>query len=173
MEKEFNRLSLYKLFKESSDKTIDQKLQFVENRLADITKCPEDERHSLKRSLSHFKSDFKKRWYLANRKDERFLQKYSDWLANKIKLPVFSLPSSGRPEKDFNELSERSKRRKTEELRQQSSSEELAFAASVSHRACGNPDAADLIKEITETPTKATEFKKSLLMSEKNKIKKT
>lgn len=42
----------------------------------------------------------------------------------------------------------------------------------MSHRACGNPDAADLIKEITETPTKATEFKKSLLMSEKNKIKK-
>lgn len=172
MEKEFTRLSLYKLFKESSDRTIDQKLQFIENRLADITKCPEDERHSLKRSLSHFKADFKKKWSLANNKDERFLQKNSDWLANTIKVPIFSLTTPGRTEKDFNELCERSKRRKTEDLRQQLNSEELTFAASMSHRAYGNPDAADLIKIITEIPTKATEFKKVLLMSEKDKVKK-
>ncbi|GBN38957.1 hypothetical protein AVEN_256799-1 [Araneus ventricosus] len=88
----------------------------------------------------HFKSDFKKKLSSANRKEERFLQKNRYWLENIIQEPIYSSNFRGRPQKDFIEPSERSKRRKTVELRQQSNPQELTFAVSMSHKATGNPD---------------------------------
>ncbi|GBO46148.1 hypothetical protein AVEN_51500-1 [Araneus ventricosus] len=129
MDRGFTRLALYELIKESLDKSIDEKFQFLENRVAEITRCPDAEKSSLKRSLSHFKSDFKKKWSSANRKEERFLQKNRDWLENIIQVPIYSSNFRCRPQKDFIESSERSKRRKTVELRQQSNPQELTFAA--------------------------------------------
>jgi hypothetical protein len=49
--------------------------------------------------------------------------------------------------KDFSESSERSKRRKTEEIRKLATPEEITYAASMSQRASGNSDAAELIKK--------------------------
>ncbi|KAG8334367.1 hypothetical protein J6590_092145 [Homalodisca vitripennis] len=110
MKKEFSRLTLYGLINECSERHLDSKLQFMENRVVDITHCPESEIES----------------------------------------------------------SERSKCRKTEELRKLASSKELTFAASMSQRAASNPVAADLTKTITETPTSAKEIKELLSKAENN-----
>lgn len=172
MEKEFTRRELYDILKESQSRTIDEKLLFMENQIKEITNCPDVEKSSLKRSLRYFRSEFKQRWSLAYNKEDRFLQQNAEWLVGIVRVPAFVSQIPGRPSKDFAESSERSKRRKTEDLRQQTSTEELTFAASMSHRAAGNPAAADLIKQVTETPTRASKIKKKLVMSEKSEIRK-
>lgn len=170
MEHEILRSFLYELVKESPSKLIEEKLQYMENRVADRCRCPEEQRGKLNRSLRYFKSDFKKRWSLSNNIEERFLKKNEQWLGGTVKIPNYASGSSGRPEKDFKSCSERTKRRKTEELRQQSTPEELTYAACMSQRASGNPNAAVMIKKITETPTKASKFKKSLQVLEKSQV---
>lgn len=174
MENIFTKLELFELMKECPKHLLNEKFEYMENRLADITGCSESERNVLKQSLKWFKHYFKEKWSSANRMEDRFIQNNSDWLASTISVPLFSLtiPGPGRPKKDFNVSSERSKRRKTEDLRMQSTSEELMFAASMSQRAGGYCDSADLVKKITENPTKATEFKKKITTVDNIKVNK-
>jgi len=63
--------------------------------------------------------------------------------------------SSGRLIKDFNFSSERSKRRKTLELRSSVPSIQLTHAASSSLFNAGNIEAGTLVKEMISTPTRA------------------
>lgn len=64
----------------------------------------------MKHRFSHIKSEFKQRWIKADKTEARFLHTQPE-------MPRAQPKSSGRPSKPFNELSERSKRRKTETLR--------------------------------------------------------
>lgn len=52
------------------------------------------------------------------------------------------------------------------------SPDELTFVASISQRAAGNPQAADLIKKITKTLTRAKKLKRILFSSERLAVKK-
>lgn len=113
-----------------------------------------------------------KKWSTANRKEQRFLEQNEGWLNASIKVPIYASSCPGRPPKEFEEFSERSKRRKTEELRKQASPEELTYAASMSQRASGNTDVATMIQKITETPTKATKLKKIVSSACKAGVKK-
>lgn len=90
--------------------------------------------------------------------DERFLKSNENWLKTALELPSWS-HKPGRPVKEFHELSERSKWRRTEELRAQIPVEELTFAACVSQGTSGNSDTSKIIKEITSTPTRAKKFR--------------
>jgi hypothetical protein len=144
----------------------------MENELASIVQCPENRKGELNVALKQFKIAFKKKWEASNRTQERFLQRNEDWLKETIKIPSFSSLVPGRPNKDFDDLSDRSKRRKTEELRKKTSAEELTFAASMSHRAARNPDAATMFQKITETPTRATKFKNIIRSSKDIQVKK-
>ncbi len=47
--------------KESPDKEIGKRLLYLEEKLVEITKCPDRERGTLRRSLSHIRSDLKKK----------------------------------------------------------------------------------------------------------------
>ena len=69
-------------------------------------------------------------------------------------------------------MSDRSKRRKTKEIREQVSVEELTFAASVSQRMSGNVSASKLIKESTVTPSRATKYRKLIDAAQKPRITK-
>lgn len=60
---------------------------------------------------------------------------------------------AGRPTKGLRESNDRTKRRKTEELRAKVPAEELTYATQISHCAEGNNDVPELIKNITLTPT--------------------
>lgn len=73
----------------------------------------------------------------------------------------------GRSEKSFDELSDRSKRRKTEDLRTATSTSVL-FATSMSLRAEGNVAAAKILTELASNPTKAKATVSLLKKEEKN-----
>lgn len=98
----------------------------------------------------------KKKWKESRYGLKNFLVKNKDWLNNeldwseKVKNPPESKASRGRPLKNFNDLSERGKRLRTEELRATASSEELISAAIASLNIDGKRAAADLVAQATQ-----------------------
>ena len=124
----------------------------------------------------------KKRWNDAHRTERDFSYKNAEWLKSEV---VFtsendddvdearnddfesrsSTGSTGRPlsNSSFRELSDRTKRRRTENIRQQFDPEELRYATQMSLRAKGKVDAAKLVKDVTAgSPSKASKYKKHL-----------
>lgn len=68
----------------------------------------------------------------------------------------------GRPSLDFGSSSERSKRRKSEDLRRNFTTEELSYATQMSLRSSGHLHSAQVLKDITTTsPTRALRYKKA------------
>ena len=65
----------------------------------------------------------------------------------------------GRPQTSFAESSDRTKRRKTEHLREDCSTEELSYATKISLRSSGAASAAEVVSDITSTsPTRAHKY---------------
>ncbi|KAL4720247.1 hypothetical protein ACJJTC_019235 [Scirpophaga incertulas] len=161
------RSELYNILKGFKGKKIDEKFTLLEDRLAQLTSCPTECRTVLSRSLRYFKTSFKQKWTAARNTDERFLKNNEEWLKTTLELPLWPSQKPGRPVKQFHELSERSKRRRTKELRAHVPVEELTFAACVSQSTSGNKVSSKMIKEITSTPTKAKKFRR-IISSEKD-----
>lgn len=132
--------------------------KFVETR----TKCSKKHILDLHKKISFFVSDFKKRWQKANRKEDRFLINNKNWLDTSIQFPVYAVVSNkkvGRPQTNFKEASNRTKRQKTMSLRNKYSSEELSFAAQMSLRFAGQVKASEIVKEVTSgSPSRATKY---------------
>ncbi|KAF9416055.1 hypothetical protein HW555_006467, partial [Spodoptera exigua] len=63
-------------------------------------------------------TSFKQKWTAARYTDERFLKRNEEWLKASLELPSWS-HNAGRPVKQFQELNETSKRRRTKVLRAQ------------------------------------------------------
>ncbi|CAH0560531.1 unnamed protein product [Brassicogethes aeneus] len=155
--------------KESSQRSLDGKLQDLENTILDITKCPPEKIDELQRTIKAFKVVYKRRWLACNYIEARFLEKYEEWLNEEIEIPTDSIPGSskGRPSKEFGESSDRSKRRKTMELRYIGTVDELTYAAQMTQRAAGNIDVAKVIQDVTKSPTRATKFRKAAIIGSK------
>lgn len=81
-------------------------------------------------------------------------------------------PGAGRPKLDeFDESSERSKRRNTEEVRASHSSSTLGYATQMKLRTEGKTDAAVVIKNIiTGSPSKGTKYRRSLETVDKSQV---
>ena len=72
----------------------------------------------------------------------------------------------GRRSVDFKEVSDRSKRRRTEELRANNSTSELTFAANMSLRLSGENDASKILNDITtKSPTRASKYRKAFQLA--------
>lgn len=67
----------------------------------------------------------------------------------------------GRPRKSFGELSERSKRRFTETVRRSLDIDVLTHATQVKLKTSGKRDAAQILKDMMRSPTRATKYEKS------------
>jgi len=105
-------------------------------------------------------------WQSSNRMEERFKEKYNDWLSDSIRIIIYDdevstqSTQTGRPSLAFSALSERSKRRKTAELRKSNTIEELAYATQMNLRSSGQLDASKIIKDVTSTsPTRAFKYR--------------
>ncbi|CAH1099302.1 unnamed protein product [Psylliodes chrysocephalus] len=174
--KQFTRTVLFNILNEFKGKKIDEKVSLFEERLLKLTNCPNQEKINFIRALRCFKSDFKKKWRDASYKEERFLKTNEHWLTSSIELPYWPeklTQKPGRPSKTFEELCDRSKRRKTKELREQVPVEELTYAAGVSQRVSGHSDASKIIKEIIASPTRAAEIRKVITtVSKQTTVKK-
>ncbi|KAL4710358.1 hypothetical protein ACJJTC_003755 [Scirpophaga incertulas] len=119
--REKSRTDLYNYIKQSSGRLLDDKFAYMEDCVIRETNCPTEKISSLKKELKLFKWQFRQKWTAASYKEERFLQNNAKWLTGTIKLSAWVKQKTGRPRpsKEFGELSDRSKRRKTKELRAQ------------------------------------------------------
>ena len=126
-------------------------------------------------SLSRLFSNFRSRWRAVGRWEDFFLKKNEEWLKDTVQFSKLSNTECTTPEKivksnnkkgtcgrssqSFASSSERSKRRKTQEVRSTFSTEELAYAAQMSLRTSGQVHAAQVVKDVTlTTPTRASKY---------------
>lgn len=108
-----------------------------------------------------------------------FKKQYSEWLSKCLILPspetsyvTSSISKIGRPEKSFSECSEKSKKRKVEDLVKNVPKEELLFAAKCTLNKSGQKgerSAALLIAQATEIPQQALKIKRAWDEKKKNK----
>lgn len=109
-----------------------------------------------KKNLAKLFFTMREKWQKSGRKKTNFLDKNQDWLEMDVAFSADSklaqASKHGRPFLDFAASSERSKRRKTKELRDSHSSEELCYAAQMSLRTSGDLESSKMIRDVT-TPT--------------------
>ncbi|XP_050312211.1 uncharacterized protein LOC126747535 [Anthonomus grandis grandis] len=127
------------------------------------------------RVIYKFIEKYDTKWSSASRNKTAFENKNPDWLnielefssemneAQPAEMQDTTLSSRGRPFTGFLDLCDRSKRRKTEQMRADRSPEELTFAAQMKFRSEGKLDEADVLKNVAfSSPTRASKYKKSL-----------
>jgi hypothetical protein len=113
------------------------------------------------------------RWNKCKRTRQNFLAQHSVWLNQEIVLPsedavLEILALVGRPTTPFKSSSDRSKRRKSVNLRSMFSAPELSYEAQMNLRSAGEQDAAQLFKEATTTPTRASKMRRTWKVEQEN-----
>lgn len=133
-------------------------MEEVVNFLVLQTNCDDNHLVELKKTMSHFKSDFKYKWAKSNRTKSVFERNELKWLEETITFKKYSEIHStrpGRPQKGFNCLSDRRKRERVTSLRKSSTSE-LVFAAQMNARASGDHETAAILKKSLSPPRDST-----------------
>ncbi|XP_030766971.1 uncharacterized protein LOC115890777 [Sitophilus oryzae] len=162
-----SRQELFAIMKNSGHSNFEEQFTFLTENMKGRTGCSEDNLKDLLKKLSYFKSDLKSRWTSARRTEDRFLKANRSWLESAISFPRYESHSveqnrGGRPKKSFEESGDRSKRKKTEQLRSIATVSELSYAAQISLRASGKTDASKVVHEVTATsPTRASKYRKA------------
>ncbi|KAK5641968.1 hypothetical protein RI129_010515 [Pyrocoelia pectoralis] len=143
------RQFLYDRIKNEDLPNLDAKLDFLRDQLFLEKPYNENQIDTLKRSLARFKSQIKQRWIKAHYKEDNFLKYNKSWLQGTFEIPVC----------------ERSKRRKTEELRSTFEKDVIVHAAQVELGKSGKRDASNVLKDITRSPRQASKYKKAFKSS--------
>lgn len=156
------KLHLYDIMQRCGEPNYKKKLEYLENYLLNIGTFSQTDHDELLQTIQRFKANFKDRWIAANNMDDRFRKNNENWLQTTITIPkTVSTISPGRPSKSFDDLSERAKRRKTENIRKSSEKEKLPFATKMLFRASGEREAANILQDITNNPECAREYRKA------------
>lgn len=170
------RRELFQVMRSANKATIDEQITFLINHVQEIIHTEGEGQNDVDRKIAVFKNQFKTKWSQVGRSTTRFLNTYSSWLDMPISFTIFEQPTSfkrGRPEIEFEDCAERTKRKKSEDLRKSKSIAELSFATQMSFRSSGNPDAAKILKEITSSsPTTSSKFLKAYQSSNNGKSEK-
>lgn len=106
------------------------RVKLVEHTLLQIVVIrPETRSH-----LSTLVSNLRSKWQAALRVNNYFLAQNDKWLSVNVSFAIgVTTPTiPGRPQLEFSSCSERTKRRKTEEMRQQYTADELSYATQMS-----------------------------------------
>lgn len=122
-----------------------------------------------KKSLSYLLYRFRSLWKEASRVEKTFMSKNHEWLSGIITINSISEQQQSKGQnvrgahpKNFVECSERTKRRRTMRLREDYTTEEIAYAAQMSLRATGQVDAAHVVAKVsTGSPSKASSYRSS------------
>lgn len=177
----FTRKEIFTMIKDQLKAGLSTTLKHLEasilEKTADIIVLKED----MKPQFSKLFHGMRERYNSVNRTERDFFVKYDKWLSEPVSFLVQrkAFPSTtsetskkgGRPSTAFLLSSDRSKRRKTEELRSSFSPEELAYATQMSLRSTGKIDASKVVKDATlSTPTRASKFRKALDVSTENTL---
>ncbi|KAL4716927.1 hypothetical protein ACJJTC_012738 [Scirpophaga incertulas] len=153
-----SRKQLFDIMQQRNGENMQKKIDHLEDYLLSRSSYSEDQIKDIKQKLSVFKHEFKQKWSAASRKLDLFTKKNKNWLLGCLELPVGAI-KPGRPTKWFEESSERSKRRKTQNIRESTDIEELTYAAQMKLRSSGKVDASKVLQEITQSPTRAKKYR--------------
>ncbi|KAK2578896.1 hypothetical protein KPH14_000915 [Odynerus spinipes] len=112
-----------------------------------------------------FSYKLSEKWATSNRTKERFLKNNVQWLGQEIEFHENNQekPTSlrGRKKLSFTDSSNKTKRRRVQNLIDTSAKEEIIHAPQISLYAAGQRDAAAMLKQVTTTtPKRATRIKK-------------
>lgn len=102
-------------------------------------------KEELNKTLNRLKSEFKLRWNKSYRKIDVFNQINKTWLDCSICFMKNSSRKGGRPERSFEESSERTKRMKTKDLRESTPVDVLSYATQMTLRESGKVKASKLL----------------------------
>lgn len=162
------RNELFTIMMDQNIPNINAKLDYFEKYILNQGPFSDEDTVKIKRDISRFKLDMKIRWIKANSKEVLFRKENERWLEGTFMIPKPRSPP-GRPQKLFSEASERSKRRKTEELRNTNDLDVLTYATQAKLSGHGKRDASLVLKDIISTPKRATKYKKAFTGSKKKK----
>ncbi|KAL4707718.1 hypothetical protein ACJJTC_014899 [Scirpophaga incertulas] len=160
------------VFRKARDYTepnFEKKLDLFEFEIINAPSFPIDQKTKFTKTFSRLKFEMKLKWQTANRTESVFLKKYHNWLQNTLEIPKTTiLPerlNTGRPSKEFGELTESSKRRKTSHLRNEYKAETLLYAGQMTLREKGNVDSAYVIKDVMSSPTRGHKYREAFRKS--------
>lgn len=154
------RKHLFSIMMTENLNNINEKLQFLERYVLKFGPFSDEDMKKIKQDLSRFKSEIKRRWTDSHYKEDLFLKNNDTWLDGTFVIPKVAI-RTGRPHKCFSELSERSKRRKTEDLRKHTELQVLTYATQSKLGETGKRDASSVLKEILTSPKRASKYKKA------------
>lgn len=161
-------MDLFELLQSCPFKNKQKQFDQVVNYIKSETNCLDDDVTNIKVKVAKFNAEYRQKWLQANRMTKRFVETHKQWLEGKLVFPYYDqeLIKRGRPKKTFEESSERSKRRKTMDLRQKFSEKELAYATQMSLRASKQTDAALVVRDVAfSTPKRAQKYRKAFRKS--------
>lgn len=144
---------------ENCSENINEKLNYLKNFLLSGP-FSQEQLQNYKPKVSKLLHDFKRKWVESSYRKILFLENNKSWLEGSFAIPI-SCSKQGRPEKSFEELCNRSKRRKTEKFRETAQTDELAYAVQMKLRESGNSAASKVLTEILKTPQRAMKYKKA------------
>lgn len=171
MEGELTRLKLFHAIKNNLKDDLNEIYGKVEKLLCDSENFSYHLSDQEKTQIADVVYKMKLRWDSNQRTEARFLKKNGEWLQKSIDLKKDNKnkngdekkSNAGRRELSFSESSERTKRRKTEQLRANVSTEVLLYSATSKLRSEGNTDFAKVVRDISKgSPTKALKVRRSL-----------
>ncbi|KAK2578512.1 hypothetical protein KPH14_011622 [Odynerus spinipes] len=130
-----------------------------------IEDAPKKILETVRKKIMKFSYKLSEKWATSNRTKKRFLKNNVQWLGQEIEFHENSQekPTSLRgPKKlSFTDSSNKTKRRRVQNLIDTSAKEEIIYAAQISLHATGQRDAAAILKQVTTTtPKRATRIKK-------------
>lgn len=126
----------------------------------------EEEKLGLFSKGDNFMKTLKLYWKGSNRCYHSFVAKRKEWLSRRMTVHQEHRPSSGgRPTTTFNLASRTTRKRKTNEIVDHHSLEELLYATERKLRKRGSKDAANMLKELAASPHRASKIKKSFRKS--------
>lgn len=185
----FTRKEIFIFVKSELNGKINVVTDIVEMEVSKKLKHPYILPKSLKDAVSKLISEFRKRWQQVSRNEMKFFQKFDEWLnvpvsftienegsktsaedtmghpctENTMGRPSTTEDTVGRPSTSWGDLSDRSKRRRTEKVRKEHTVHELAYATQMGLRASGNLNASNVIRDITQgSPSRASQYRKSM-----------
>ena len=114
---------------------------------------------------------FRTKYTDAQRKEERFFTQNEEWVSVEVTsrkaTASFKTPTkSGRTPTDFSSSSDRTKRRKTEAIRNDYDCDTISYAAQMKLRSAGKSEAAKIVQDVTSIEGKASTYKEALRKSQ-------
>ncbi|GBN02209.1 hypothetical protein AVEN_15139-1 [Araneus ventricosus] len=138
-----------------------------------VPSLSEDSLKSLKVKIRSLSQKIEPKWLKSGRKGDGFLKTNSLWLGERLSFPDISTVSietishpgssrrTGRPQKDFESCSNKTKTWRIKHILETSSQEEISMADEVQLRREGKRDSAAIVKELCDfSPRRGTTIKK-------------